>query len=161
MIYTIGHGKRTFEGLKLALVKYNVKTLVDVRSVPYSRYQSDFNKEKLEENFGLVNEYIPMGNKLGGRPTEEECYDLTGKIDYGKLRQNLQFRKGIDILKRFEEMDISVCLMCSESDPLKCHRSKCIGVDLLELGIDVSHILQNDEIVKQSVLSSTKFSGGF
>jgi uncharacterized protein (DUF488 family) len=46
-IYTIGHSNQTLANMLDVLNKYNIEVLVDVRSIPYSKYASQFNREKL------------------------------------------------------------------------------------------------------------------
>ena len=139
MIYTIGHGNRLFSAFIDLLTNYKIAYLIDVRSVPYSNWQPDFNRETLQNTMVDTIKYIYMGNNLGGRPIEKECYDFTGKVDYIKQRKTESFRQGISRLQKSIGLDLDVCLLCSELNPAKCHRSKCIGVDLLELKIDILH----------------------
>lgn len=151
MIYSIGHGRRFLKDLLNILARYEIQYLIDVRSVPYSKYQPDFNRNHIENNLdhGII--YVFMGDLVGGRPLDKSCYDFTGKIDYLKQRSTEGFRTGIDRLKVAFEKNLNVCVMCSEVDPLRCHRSKSIAVDLLEQNIDVQHILGDDGVIKQSL----------
>ena len=139
-LYTIGHGNRQpveFLGL---LEKFGIEYLIDVRSVPYSRFNPSFNREDL--NFLLQDnevKYVFMGDSIGGRPADPACY-IEGKIDYEIVMTKDFFLDGIERLKTAYYKNLKVALMCSESDPCECHRSKLIGRVLESEGIDLQHI---------------------
>ena len=58
------------------------------------------------------------------------------------------FKEGIKRLKTAYEKDLSVAIMCSESDPAMCHRYRLITPVLIGDGIDVTHIDQNGRLRK-------------
>ena len=60
-LYTIGYGNRKIEDFIMLLKKYEIKLLVDIRSMPYSRFRPSFNKNVLEQY--LVNENIDYRSK--------------------------------------------------------------------------------------------------
>ena len=68
MIYTIGHSTHPIEHFISLLHGHGVDALADVRSVPYSRYNPQFNREALSETLkeqGIA--YVFLGKELGGR----------------------------------------------------------------------------------------------
>lgn len=140
-VYTIGHGGLTPCKLIEPLQRLGIQFVIDVRSVPYSRYQPEFSRDALE---GLLArnglKYVFMGNLLGGRPQDSECY-TDGKIDYNKCRGKEFFQKGIGRIHAAFENGLRLCLMCSEGKPWECHRAKLIGEVLREQGIEVLHLL--------------------
>ena len=78
-IYTIGYGSRSIEQFVEVLQRYKIAYLVDVRSAPYSRYKPEFSKVELAselQRHGI--RYLFMGDTLGGRPNDENCYDEDG-----------------------------------------------------------------------------------
>ncbi|MGZ6365218.1 MAG: DUF488 domain-containing protein, partial [Ktedonobacteraceae bacterium] len=86
-IYTIGYGNRSIEDFVKLLKKFDIKFLVDIRSQPYSRFNTDFSKDELEKSLKQHSiRYIFMGNTLGGRPKDNSCY-VDGKVDYAKVRE--------------------------------------------------------------------------
>ena len=114
----------------ISLLKDNhIETLVDVRSVPYSKFASQFNREilmaKLSESSVI---YVYMGEILGGRHPE-------GFSNYMKSEQ---FNKGIVILEEGISSSTSA-IMCSETDHTKCHR-RFIGSKLADEGFNVQDI---------------------
>ena len=75
-IFTIGYGGRETGDFVALLNRYEIDTLVDVRSQPYSRYAPDFCKERLSailesQRYRAIDF---MGHSLGGRPDDSDCY---------------------------------------------------------------------------------------
>jgi uncharacterized protein (DUF488 family) len=158
-IYTIGHGGRTASTLLDQLKQFDIQYLIDVRSKPYSRHQPDFARESLS-NFLSENgiKYVFMGEQLGGMPKDSECY-TEGKVDYEKCRSKAFFRDGIERLRSAYSQGLLVCLLCSESKPWQCHRSKLIATSLAENGIEVFHLLADGSVCTQDQ-SMRKITGG-
>jgi uncharacterized protein (DUF488 family) len=69
---------------------------------------------------------------------------------YKLVQEKPFFRAGIDRLLAASAKDIQVCLLCSESRPEDCHRSKMIGVSLAARGANVIHIGHNGERESQA-----------
>lgn len=156
-LYTIGHGNRPAATLLELLHTYRIDHLIDVRSVPYSRFHPQFRQEQLKaflEANGV--RYVYMGDQLGGRPKDESCYTAEGKIDYRIVRTKSFFKQGIARLRTAYEKDLRVAIMCSERDPAQCHRTRLIAEALVPEGVNVIHIdaqgaLQEHEAVMQHI----------
>jgi uncharacterized protein (DUF488 family) len=149
-IYTIGHGTRKIEDLVKALQQFDIGYLVDVRSRPYSRFNPQYNQKTLAESLKQYDiTYIFMGDTLGGRPTDPGCYDHTGKVNYEKIKERDFFRQGIVRLESAWQKDVPLAIMCSESKPTECHRSKLIGQVLAAKGIPLQHINESYELRTQ------------
>ena len=144
-IYTIGHSNVKFEKF-LSLLK-GIEVLVDVRSIPFSRYASQFNIENIKRELESVEiEYVFMedeyvGNVLGGRPRDDECY-TNKKVIYECVMKKDWYKKGISALIDLANKKRTV-IMCSEEDPYKCHRHHLITQSLLKEGVTVFHIRGN------------------
>jgi len=160
-LYTIGHGRRNSEDFLALLKKYDIEYLIDVRSLPFSRFNPQYNqkalKNSLHEN-GI--HYVFMGDTLGGRPKDPSCYNEAGKIDYEILKTKDFFKEGIKRLKAAFEKDVKAALMCSETKPEECHRSKLIGVALSVENIAFSHIDETGDL-KDQVMVMGKSGKGF
>ncbi len=140
-IFTIGQGRHSLATLSEQLRTAGVTYVVDVRSTPYSRHEPEFARQHLDLSFrGDTLRYVYLGNLLGGRPADPDCYS-DGRVDYGKTRTKDFFKRGIERLTAAYERGLSICLLCSEGNPGQCHRSKLIGVALSEKGIEVVHLL--------------------
>jgi uncharacterized protein (DUF488 family) len=92
--------------------------------------------------------YVFLGSELGGRPTEQQFYS-DGVADYERMSKSSTFHRGLDrIIEGSKKYRIA--LMCSERDPLYCHRCLLVGRALMERGIHVKHVLENGRIVSHS-----------
>lgn len=150
MIYSIGYGNRSWQETLHLLQQYHCEFLIDVRSNPHSKFNSDYNQEVLSVLCAQSRiRYLYMGDVLGGKPSDKCCYDTDGKVDYIRVAETRQFQTGLARLKVAWEKDLSPFVMCSELRPEMCHRSKLIGAELLELGIIISHVDENGQIITQ------------
>lgn len=150
-LYTIGHGNRKPEEFLALLKDFGIEYLIDVRSQPYSKFNPQYNQNELKfflERNGI--KYVFMGDTIGGRPKDKSCYDFDGKVDYEAVKTKDFFKNGIDRLKTAYNKDINVVLMCSESKPCECHRSKLIGKVLDVDKISMKHIDEKGKIKDQA-----------
>jgi len=147
-IYTIGHSHHEIEAFIALLRGAGVRTLVDVRSPPYSRWAGQVNREGLArmlERAGFA--YRWMGDSLGGRPADpslytEESDEASGthaRPDYALMATSPAFQAGLDELLALAEQS-AVAIMCSEGDYHQCHRELLITPELLKRGALVVHI---------------------
>ncbi len=128
------------------LKHYDIKYLIDIRSKPFSKYYPHFNKEALTNFFHFQNDIIYRwwGDTIGGLPPVEwKCHTTDGKIDYDKMAQHPIFISGVDRLVKANNQHCKTAIMCSESEPQMCHRSKLIGRMLEDRGIELQHIVRN------------------
>lgn len=158
-IYTIGYGARSIQALIDTLKAHQIAYLIDVRSAPYSRYKPEYSKHALAaelERQGI--RYVFMGDQLGGRPDDPDCY-VDGKVDYARVKEKPFYQAGLERLRTAAAQDAQVVLLCSEGKPEMCHRSKLIGASLDEMGIEVRHIDENDQLQSQDAVIA-RITGG-
>lgn len=158
-IYTIGHGGRTMDEIVRQMRNKGIQFVIDVRSVPYSKYQPEFARKPLAQalrNAGL--KYGFMGHQLGGRPDDESCYD-NGHVNYEKVRTMPFFKEGIARLRTACERKFIVCLLCAEANPAQCHRSGMIGEALVKKGIEVEHLLKDGNCRSQGEVMYERTGG--
>lgn len=140
-VFTIGHSNHSLDCFMKLLRAHGVNEAVDVRSAPYSGYTPHFNYDFLKdalENKGIG--YLFMGGKLGGRPADRSCYDAAGRVLHDKVAKTEGFNDGVkDIIRGAGERRIA--LMCSEKEPLECHRTLLVAHNLAQWGVAVQHIL--------------------
>ena len=78
-LYTIGHSNHNLDTFISLLKQHQITALADVRSHPYSRYLSHFNKSPLQNSLKQEKiAYVFLGKELGARPNNELCY-INGK----------------------------------------------------------------------------------
>lgn len=152
-IYSIGHSNLETNKFLNLLKQFEIEIVVDVRSSPYSRYTSQFNRETLVHN--LEREEIAyhfLGDSLGGRPQDPTCYkdnqvpegraDYLQLVDYPAVMTKDWFKSGL--LELIEiGFQSKTAILCSEGDPSTCHRHHLVGKALREQEVDVQHILKD------------------
>jgi uncharacterized protein (DUF488 family) len=139
-IFTIGHSNHSAEKFVGLLKQHGIEVLADVRSQPYSRHAPHFNAKDIEAilwDNGIRRLFL--GFELGGRPTAEAFYDADGRVDYARIERSRSFLDGIKQLES-SIRDHKTALLCSEEDPVGCHRRLLVGHVLGERGIVVRHI---------------------
>lgn len=149
MIYTIGHSNLDIGKFIELLKTHSIAMVYDIRSVPYSRFHH-FNRDSLShalENKDI--DYLWLGDSLGGRIQDPECYkakiipdvkvNIAELIDYETLIRRDWFQNGIASLIEVSRQK-TTAIMCSEENPARCHRSLLVARRLMELGIKVCHI---------------------
>ncbi len=148
MLFTIGHSSHTIEEFINILKKFDIDYLCDVRSTPYSKFMPLYNKENLKKNLEGVNiKYIFLGKELGARRTEQEVL-TDGVVDFNKLSNDETFLKGINrIIKGLEQYNLVI--MCTEKNPIDCHRTILIAKKFSEMGIEVNHINFDGNLISQ------------
>lgn len=142
-IFTIGHSTRPVEDFLAILKQYQITELVDIRTIPRSRHNPQFNNKELAHV--LRNHHIGYRHQknLGGlRHTHANSINTAwrnasfrGFADY---MQTPEFHDGIQELIHLAH-EKTVVIMCSEAVPWRCHRS-LVGDALLVHGIHVEDI---------------------
>ncbi len=119
--------------------------MADVRSSPYSRFNSQFNRETLANHLAACGiEYAFLGQELGGRPDDASCYE-NGQVLYDRVRKTRPFQRGLERIVQ-DMTGRRIALMCSEKEPLECHRTLLVAQALQAQGIAVKHILADGEL---------------
>ena len=145
-VFTIGHSNHGPETFLALLQGHSVKEVFDVRSAPYSRYMPHFNYDNLRDRLDSADiSYAFLGEELGGRPKDRSFYDESGRVVYEALADSDLFDDGIRRVVRAAD-ERRVAVMCSEKEPLDCHRSLLIGKALVERGLSVAHILADGSL---------------
>ena len=153
-LFSIGHGNKSIKTLIEELKYFGIDYLIDIRSKPYSKYNPQFNQNELK--FSLLSKnikYTYMGDVLGGLPDDTSCY-TNGHVDYNKLKEKDFFKNGLYRLITANDKKIKVAIMCSESKPEECHRTKLIGEELKNRGIILNHITRTKDRYKRLILKN-------
>lgn len=151
ILYTIGHSNQSFEEFLEMLQTIGVQAVADVRSVPASKYTPQFKKEALQaalKRNGIA--YLPFGNEFGARRTDS--LDADGKVNFEKAVETQAFIHGTERIMNGLQKGYKIALMCSEANPLECHRFAMVSRWFYEHRIDVEHIVHNTD--HQTVLRS-------
>ena len=143
-IFTIGHSTRTIETFIELLHARGVKRMIDVRTIPRSRHNPQFNRETLPETLlpaGIAYTHVAaLGGLRHARPdslnTGWRNASFRGFADY---MQTLEFAAGLKALIEAAG-DERIAIVCAEAVPWRCHRS-LIADALTVRGYPVEHIL--------------------
>ncbi len=141
-LYTVGHSNYTAEYLINKLLKpHGITTVVDVRSVPYSRYNGQFNRPDLAASLYKANiRYFYGGKYLGGKGKGCPSIESAG------------FKTAINKVIELAQTE-NVVLMCSERNPAECHRA-------MKLTAYTAHFapgLKTQHITKEGLVDALEF----
>jgi uncharacterized protein (DUF488 family) len=139
-IYTVGHGLQALSQLVQNLTAHRIGLVVDVRSHPLSARAPQFSRQPLQaalEAKGV--KYAWMGRELGGRPPRK-LRTSTGAPDYERMAAVPVAADAIDRLAS-AAAEWNIVLLCSESSPERCHRSRMLEPEFEKRGVVVEHIL--------------------
>ncbi|MDO9536826.1 MAG: DUF488 domain-containing protein [Thermoplasmata archaeon] len=151
--FTIGHSNHSVLMFIELLQKHNISLIIDVRSHPYSKHVPDYNKDNITQSLSEYEiEYAYLGNELGGRTNDHGLLNENGQTDYLKVMQTINFKSGIKKVKQAIEAGEYLALMCTEKNPLDCHRFILISRALSQENITVKHILDTGETVNNEEL---------
>ncbi len=151
-IFTIGHSTRTIAELVALLQQVGVDLLVDVRSIPRSRTNPQFNADALPEalvDAGITYRHLPALGGLrhrtkGALPSPNILWRVAAFRNYADYAAIDAFRTGLDELRAFAR-DNCCAMMCAEAVWWRCHR-RIIADYLLAEGIPVAHIMGRNKI---------------
>ena len=143
VVLTVGHSTRPIEEFLHLLDAHGVKRLVDVRTVPRSRHNPQFNKDSLPGALKRVGIAYTHMSQLGGlRRPRKDSFNLgwrnAGFRGFADYMQTAEFKKALTSLIEMAEKE-RVAIMCAEAVPWRCHRS-LIADALVARGIRVEEI---------------------
>lgn len=145
LVFTVGHSTHSVENFLHLLRVNGITAIGDVRSSPYSRSNSQFNREFLKKSLkeaGIA--YVFLGDELGARSNNPLVYQ-NGKAAYHLIAQTEAFKAGLERV-RDGSKTFNIALMCAEKDPLNCHRTILVGRYLAQRGVRIKHILADGSI---------------
>ena len=147
VVLTIGHSTRTLEEFIGLLRAHEATWVADVRTVPRSRHNPQFNEASLPgslKNAGLGYVHIPGlgGLRHAKRDSLNTGWRNSSFRGYADYMQTPEFERSLDELVRLANRE-RVALMCAEAVPWRCHRS-LIADALLVRGIRSEDIMGPD-----------------
>ena len=157
-LLTIGHSNLAADQFLAQLKAHGVTAIADVRSVPFSRRFPWFSSRTLAERLqGKGIGYLMLGDALGGRPANPALY-RDGIADYEAMAATSDFRTGIDRVVA-EMAQHRLALMCSEREPLDCHRCLLVSRTMAERGIVIGHILGDGSVEPHAATEERLLAG--
>ena len=142
-VYAIGHSTRPLDKFVEILKAHEISLLADIRTIPKSRHNPQFNEESLTLELPKIGIKYRRLKDLGGlRRTSEasinvgwENASFRGYADY---MQTQEFAHALDELVELAKSE-RVAIMCAEGNPFRCHRS-LVADALTVRGVSVLHI---------------------
>jgi len=148
-VFTIGHSTRTWKEFLELLRAHGIERVVDVRSIPRSRHNPQFNRETLSAKLrGARIGYVHL-RRLGGlrharRDSPNMGWRNASFRGFADYMQTPEFEKGLQRLIKLAKQKKS-SIMCAEAVPWRCHRS-LIADALTVRGIRAGHIVSGKRV---------------
>lgn len=153
LLYTVGHSNQTVDAFLQLIKQFEINCIVDVRSVPASKYSPQFNEEPLSAFLKRHDVYyLPFGHYFGAR--RYDCLNEYGQVDFEQAVHTPAFLQGAERLLGGLRKGFHISLMCSEADPLECHRFSLVSRYFHENGLTVKHILKDAETASHAELET-------
>ena len=161
-ILTIGHSTRSIGEFIQMLDACGVKRLVDVRTIPRSRHNPQFNRDALPETLLRAGIGYTHMEELGGlrharRDSLNTGWHNTSFRGFADYMQTPEFQTGIKTLIQAAKRE-QVAIMCAEAVPWRCHRS-LIGDALGARGIAVEDIMSESRVQAHELTSFARVKG--
>lgn len=162
-IFTIGHSTHPLHDFVAMLRGHGIRRLVDVRTIPRSRHNPQFNRDELSRALHNRRLHYTHMKSLGGlRRARPDSPNTGWRNDsfrgYADYMQTPEFDKALDRLIEIAAAE-PTAIMCAEAVPWRCHRS-LIADALAARGIAVRHIHSATKAAPHKLTPFAKVSGG-
>jgi uncharacterized protein (DUF488 family) len=161
-IFTVGHSTLPIERFIALLKTYRIAMLVDIRTIPRSRHNPQFNSDELADTLAAKQiEYTHLQVLGGLRHARPDSLNggwrnksFQGYADY---MQTASFQDGLDSLMQMSRQQ-RLAIMCAEAVPWRCHRS--LVADALQVrGVSVVEILSETSYQMHKLTSFARVEG--
>ncbi len=161
-VFTVGHSTRTVAEFIELLQAHGVARVVDVRTIPRSRRNPQFNIDALPASLAAVGlDYTHLPGLGGLRHTTAASPNLGWRNasfrGYADYMQTPEFALALDQLIQLARQG-TIATMCAEAVPWRCHRS-LIADALLVRGIPVRHIMSPTKTQPHTLTPFAKVHG--
>jgi uncharacterized protein (DUF488 family) len=161
-VLTIGHSNRTWKDFLELLRAHHVKRVIDVRSIPRSRHNPQFNREILSTKLRAARIGYVHLRKLGGlrharRDSPNVGWRNSSFRGFADYMQTSDFEVGLHRLMKLARQKRSA-IMCAEAIPWRCHRS-LIADALTVRGIHVDDIMSTKRSQVHSLIPFARVQG--
>ena len=141
---TVGHSNRPLELFLQLLQAHGVKRAIDVRTIPRSRHNPQFNRDKLPKDLRAAKiqyRYMPAlgGLRHARRDSPNAGWHSPSFRGFADYMQTKEFEAGLKALMKLAR-EKQLAVMCAEAVPWRCHRS-LIADALAVRGYVAEHII--------------------
>ncbi len=164
LLYTIGHSNRSFDEFAGILIAHGVKQVADVRTIPRSRHNPQFNAEALERDLAersIGYRHFPdLGGLRKPRADSPNTYWRNASFrGYADYMATDRFRQAIDALVEYGSA-APTAIMCAEAVWWRCHRSLIADFLVALRGVAVHHLVSAAAPSPHEVSGAAQVSGG-
>ena len=161
-LWTVGHSTRSLEELVLLLGSFEVNVLADIRTVPRSRKNPQFNLDALPQSLAAQGlEYAHLGRLGGLRHARKDSINTGWRNEnfrgYADYTLTPEFEAGLTELRALLGRG-RVAIMCADAVPWRCHRSLVADVVTVR-GAEVAHIMAEGRANRHVLTSFAKVDG--
>jgi uncharacterized protein (DUF488 family) len=161
-VLTIGHSTRPVRALIAALAAHGVARLVDIRTIPRSRHNPQFDRDALAETLpaaGIAYEHRPgLGGLRRPRPDSPNGgWRNSGFRGFADYMQTDAFAGELEALIRSAGSE-RIAIMCAEAVPWRCHRS-LVADALILRGVTVEHIIDESHSLPHKLTAFARVDG--
>lgn len=149
-IFTIGYaGYKTLDILINTLKERGIDLLIDVRSIPFSKYYVAFDINNLSQELrrNQIDYWNPKDEFGARRPINDM---RNGRVDFEIVKKSPPFLLGVDKVKAAMGEGRTPVLFCAEANPIECHRCILIGKYFADAGYDVLHLMYRRQAKTQA-----------
>ena len=162
-LWTVGHSTRPIAEFTDVLRAHEIRLLVDVRTIPRSRHNPQFNEDRLAESLkkaGLGSLHMPAlgGLRKARKDSINDGWRNASFRGYADYMQTDEFKKALEELMAYGT-DTRIAIMCAEAVPWRCHRS-LIADALVTRGWDMRHIMSPEKATPHVLTSFAHFEKG-
>lgn len=153
VIYTIGHSTHELDCFLELLKEFDINCILDVRSVPKSGYNPQYNDHELKPELKKEGiQYIRFGKFFGARNVVLKNSDDPTAIEFEDTYKGEDFKQGVERLKEGLKKGYRIALMCSEGEPMNCHRFTILCYYLARNGFEIKHIMKDKKFISNRAL---------
>jgi uncharacterized protein (DUF488 family) len=162
-IWTVGHSTRPIGEFTNFLRTHEIRLLVDVRTIPRSRHNPQFNTDTLAEilkEAGLVSLHMPAlgGLRKARKDSINNGWRNASFRGYADYMQTDKFQRALEELMAYGT-GTRTAIMCAEAVPWRCHRS-LIADALVSRGWNIRHIMSPEKATPHVLTSFAHFEKG-
>ncbi len=162
-LWTLGHSTRPIDEFIGLLRAHEISLVVDVRTVPQSRYNPQFNTDTLSESLKETGLVLSTCRHLGVfERLEKDSINIGWRNasfrGYADYMQTDKFQRALEELMAYGT-DTRTAIMCAEAVPWRCHRS-LIADALTSKGWEVRHIMSPEKATLHVLTSFAHFEKG-
>jgi uncharacterized protein (DUF488 family) len=162
VIFTIGHSTRTIDEFIEILHEFEIKTVVDIRTIPKSRHNPQFNGDALKDSLkeariGYLHKKGLGGLRHSKKDSPNTAWRNASFRGFADYMQTEEFEESLAKLVLIGEKE-TIAIMCAEAVPWRCHRS-LIADALLVRGVDVRHIMTSNTDREHTITPWAKVRG--